>query len=109
MVAVVCDIFTAAQCLFLDCMFVLFCLAVPALLFYAVLYLGKAALWLLLLDGPPPPANATGNATGTHARPRKNLHWSPDSVYFADFFMGVVVVLMTALGVTICQICCCHR
>ena len=98
------EVFTMAQCLFLDCMFVLFCLAVPALLFYAVLYLGKAALWLMLLDRPLP-VNATANAT--YSRSRKSLHWSPDSVYFPDFFMGIVSLLMTGLVVTLCRACCC--
>lgn len=92
-----------AQCLFLDCMFVLFCLAVPALLFYAVLYLGKAALWLMILDRPAPV-----NATATYAQPRKTVHWSPDSVYFHDFFMGIVSLLMIGLAVTLCRACCCY-
>ena len=115
MVAVVCDIFTAAQCLFLDCMFVLFCLAVPALLFYAILYLGKAALWCISADHHHNHTiaiivNATRvNVTRVNATRARHIDWSPDSVRFADFFMGVVVALMTALGVTICRICCCHR
>jgi len=106
------EVFTMAQCLFLDCMFVLFCLAVPALLFYAVLYLGKAALWCLSLDHNHTIAiivNATrvNNVTRVNVPRARHIDWSPDSVYFPDFFMGIVSLLMTGLVVTLCRACCC--
>ena len=109
------EVFTMAQCLFLDCMFVLFCLAVPALLFYAVLYLGKAALWCLSLDHQHNHTiaiivNATrvNNVTRVNVPRARHIDWTPDSVYFHDFFMGIVSLLMAGLVVTLCRACCCY-
>ena len=66
----------------------------PLLLFYAVLYLGKAGLWLMLLDKPRVgDHNATGAGNATRAR--DTVRWSPGSVHFSQIFMGMVVLLMT--------------
>ena len=64
----------------------------------------------MLLDRPPLYDEGGGhNASSGHnaTRARKNVHWSPDNVYFHDFFMGMVVLLMTALGFTLCRVFCC--
>ena len=74
-----------------------------------MLYLGKAGLWLMLLDKPRVgDHNATGAGNATRAR--DTVRWSPGSVHFSQIFMGMVVLLMTALGVTLCcRAPCCSR
>ena len=104
-------LFTTAQCYFLDCVFFVCLLSIPVLIFYFVLYLGKAALWLLLLDRPPSLlVNATNASDASNAtRTRKTIQWSPASVYFHDFFMGILALLMIGLASTICRACFCRR
>ena len=81
--------------------------------FYVVVYTGKAALWCLSVDHHHNHTIAIiGNATRVNV-PRVNatrarhIDWSPASIHFGHIFMGIVAVLMCALGLVLARKCCC--
>ena len=87
------------------------CLA--SVVFYAVLYAGKAALWCLSEDHHHNHTvaimvNATRvNAMRVNTTRARHIDWSPASIRFGYIFMGGVVFLMCGVGLSLCCKCCC--
>ena len=84
-----------------------------SVVFYAVLYAGKAALWCLSEDHHHNHTiaiivNATRvNATRVNATRARHIDWSPASIHFGYIFMGGVVFDVRR-GLSLCCTCCCR-